>query len=267
MRSSEFSRWNDNDWLAPLCERQLIPADCIGALVVGSAARGWLNPRSDIDLYLVTTEEVSSDTGTLIPMSLNPPRVQSESFYYGGRRWEVTYWLERQVEQVLARVSWEEFGGETPAGFALGEREELLLARLGNCVPVLGADWVEEIQARLRDSAFRSFLVTRSLSSSDDAVEDAMGQLESGDLDSATLSARRALGFAVDALLESHGEYGSNIPKWRPQRLRAAQPDLLSFDQYWELETMRTYDAEDPGAWIRTILTLCQDISMRVEVS
>jgi hypothetical protein len=75
------------------------------------------------------------------------------------------------------------------------------------------------------------------------------------------------LGFAIDALLEGHGEYGSQSPKWRPNRFRAVSPSFLTFDDYWTLETMREYDISAPANWIREVLTICQEISMRVETS
>ncbi|WP_405881009.1 hypothetical protein OG762_21915 [Streptomyces sp. NBC_01136] len=253
-----------DEWLEPLRQRELIPADCLAAFVVGSAARGWNNARSDHDVYVVTTRAWDTSTSRPIPMPLNPPGVRSETFYEDGRRWEVTYWLDSQIDQLLAKVSWQEYERGL-AGEALTPREEVSLGRIANCLTLLGEDWVEDRRKRLTDSAFKSFLVVRSLNLADDAVEDALGQMEAGNPESATISARRAFGYAVDALLESHGEFGSHMPKWRPNRLRIVAPSFLTFERYWALETMRSYDAADPGSWIREVLTLCQDISMRVE--
>lgn len=254
------------DWLTPLSERELIPEGCVAAFVVGSAARGWTNSRSDFDIYVVTTSEWHTGSSSLLPMPLNPPRVTSEMFYERGRRWEVTYWLDSQIDQMLAKVSWEEYGREL-SGEVLSPREEIALARLANSLPILGEEWLVNNRKRLAESAFRSFVMVRSLGMADDAVEDALGQMESGNLESATLSARRALGHAVDALLECKGEYGSHMPKWRPNRFRIVAPDFLPFEKYWALETMLGYDPADPRPWITEILTVCQDISIRVETT
>lgn len=246
---------------------QLIPAEPSAAYVVGSRARGWSNNKSDWDIYVITGEEWFSETGAVMPMALNPPRVVSESFYHGETRWEVTYWLASQVHQMLRKVSWEEFRRGLPAGQVLTPREELFLGRLLDAAPLTGHEWLQEAREELERSAFRAFLLSRSLGLADDAVEDVLGQMESGELQSAVLSARAALKHAVDALLESHGEYGSLIPKWRPQRFQAAKPSVISFEDYWSLETMRTYDPADPTRWIEEVLALCQEISMGVEVS
>ncbi|OLF19623.1 nucleotidyltransferase domain-containing protein [Actinophytocola xanthii] len=255
------------DWLNPLRERNLLPDDTVAAFVVGSVARGWENARSDFDIYVVTTEEVRTESYSAALMSLDPPRVRNEVFFENDRRWEITYWLERQFDQMLAKISWEKYTGEVFAGEILTPREETSLARLVHCRPLLGSEWIEAKCELLNRSAFRSIVVVRSLGLADDAAEDALGQLEAGHLESAVLSARRALGHAVDSLLESAGEYGSHMPKWRPNRFRAAAPELLSFESYWVLETMRDYDPADPRSWVRSVLTICQDIAMRVETA
>ncbi|MEY9878254.1 putative nucleotidyltransferase [Streptacidiphilus sp. MAP12-33] len=262
----EQQRTDPEDWLAPLRRRGLVPADCLAGFLVGSAARGWTNARSDYDIYLVTGSVWQTETSNRIPMPLNPPQTHSETFYEQGRRWEVTYWLESQFDQLLAKVAWEEYERGF-AGEVLTPREEVSLGRLATCLPLLGPQWIESARGRLAASAFRSFVVVRSLGLADDAVEDALGQLESGNPESATISARRAFGHAVDALLEAEGEYGSHMPKWRPNRLRAIAPPFLRFEQYWALETMRDYDPDAPERWIKDVLTICQEISMRVETT
>ena len=108
-------------------------------------------------------------------------------------------------------------------------------------------------------------MVTRSLGAAARAVEDSLGQLESGDLHSAVLSARRALGHTVDALLEERGQYGSQLSKWRPRRFQAANPASLPFAKYWELETMQGFDPDNPSKWVNEVLTLCQDLSMKIQ--
>jgi hypothetical protein len=254
------------DWLAPLQERGLLPAGVVAAFVVGSAARGWHNARSDFDIYVVTAAEHLSSTSGSSAVPLDPPYVRSEIFYRKDRRWEVTYWLEHQIGQVLSKISWEAYEGGRITEEALTRVEELLLANLETSFPILGEDWIERTRVRLVDSAFRSFAVVRSLGAADDAVEDALGQMEAGDLESATISARMAFGHAIDALLEAEGEYGSHLPKWRPNRFRASAPEAFSFDRYWQIETMQGYDPADPRPWIKQVLTICQDIAMRVSV-
>jgi hypothetical protein len=254
------------DYLGELTDRSLLPVNHCAVLLVGSCARGWSNSKSDYDIYVVSTEAWSSDTCDVLSLPLNPPTVLTESFYANGRRWEVTHWQDSQVDQMLAKVSWAEFERERTAGQVLSYKEEIFLDRLASCLALSGAEWLADRRATLAESAFRSFLVARSLDAADDSVEDALGQLDAGELESAVLAARKALGHTVDAVLEQHGEYGAHAPKWRPQRFRAAKPSALSFEEYWTLETMSTFDPADPAKWVNSVLTLCQDISMKVEI-
>ncbi|MFF2775541.1 hypothetical protein ACFVU3_11580 [Streptomyces sp. NPDC058052] len=256
-----------DDWLAPLRARDLLPANALASYLVGSTARGWDNARSDYDIYVVLDARELPDAPNATPLPLDPPCSRSEVFFESGKRWEVTYWLESQIEQMLAKVSWEAYEAGTVAETTLVRKEEQSLARLLISLPLTGQDWLDAARKKLAGTAFRSFTVVRSLVLADDAVEDALGQMDSGDLHSATMSARIAFGHSIDALLDGESEYGSQTPKWRPNRFRAAAPTAISFEEYWEIETMQTYDPADPRPWITRVLTICQDISMRVETS
>ncbi|MEU1881475.1 hypothetical protein ABZ470_29605 [Streptosporangium sp. NPDC020072] len=114
--------------------------------------------------------------------------------------------------------------------------------------------------------AFQAFLVTRSLAAADGCLDDALGQLATGDVTGAVLSARQALGHAVDALLESRGVYGSQLPKWRARRLAEARLPDLPFERYRALETMASFDQERPEAWVEEVVVLCRALSLRAEI-
>lgn len=92
--------------LSAVREQGLLPDDAVGVYLVGSLARGWASPQSDVDIAVFATSEWESDTSTPLPIPLSPSRVMAESFYAGDRRWEVMYWLTGQVDQILAKVSW-----------------------------------------------------------------------------------------------------------------------------------------------------------------
>jgi hypothetical protein len=253
--------------LETLKSRRLLPDTCQAAFLVGSAARGWSNKKSDIDVYLVSTDPWPMPDLVGVPVPLEPAEVGWHSSYIDDRGWDLAYWLDTQVDQMLAKVSWTDYDRTRAAsGDALAPREEVFLERVTTCVPLMGEDWLARRRAEVESSAYRSILVTRSLGAADMAVEDTLGQLEDGDVNSAVLSARTALSLIVDALLEERGQYGSYIPKWRARRFQEADPTALPFSKYWELETMQGFDPRDPSKWINEVLTLCQDLSLKIEV-
>lgn len=252
--------------LAALRERDLIPADTVAVACVGSVARGWANAASDVDLNVFTSSPATVPGAVALTVRLQPDVVPTLAVRAQERQCEVKWWTTGQVDQLLERVSWERFEAGGGSARFLSDTEELCLDRFVSCLPLVGTDWMAETRRKLEESAFRAFATVRSLAGVDTAVEDALGQLAAGDDESAVLSARRALGHGVDALLESHGVFGSAQPKWRARRFREAAPPELSFEDYWDLETMRHLDPGAPAAWVRRVVDLCRRLSTGVEI-
>jgi predicted nucleotidyltransferase len=247
--------------MSELSRRDLLPADLISAFVVGSAARGWDNAGSDVDLYVVAAHRWDGRVSQDIEVRLDPPTVLAVAEYLDGRRWEVKHWLPGQIDQVIGKV-------DRPVEDAIREEmtetELLLLVRLPSALPVRGAAWLRERQDRLRGSAIRSVLVSRLLSEVDIRTEDTVGMLDSGDVTSALISVKRAFARAVDALLTHHGELMPG--KWRARAMREHEPVQLSFAEYWSIETMAEFDADKPAQWVERVLELCQRICLEVRL-
>jgi hypothetical protein len=251
--------------LDQLAARGFLPAGYRSAFIVGSIARGWDNASSDLDIYVVSQEPWRSGTNGIEHMPLEPPEIATEVIHVDGQRWELKFWLDTQVGQMIDKVSWVSFESGTPSGQLLTAWEEEFLERLLTCRPLAGEDWVLQQRERIEASAFRAFVVTDCLSNADDCLEDVVGQLAAADVESALLSARLGFGYAVDALLASHGECG-RAPKWRSRRMREVNPPALSFERYWAVETMRTFDPEDPRRWVEEVAGICKALSMEVEI-
>lgn len=252
--------------LADLRRSQLVPADCVAVVCVGSVARGWANPGSDVDINVVTSEPARVPGARSLTVRLKPACVPTVSIHDYSRPYELKFWTTGQIEQLLRLVSWENFerGGGTAA--FLPSTEELCLERFLTCAPLLGAEWVQELSRRIEESAFRAFVTVRSLAGADAAVEDVEGQLRAGDVESAVLSARRAWGHIVDAVLESRGVFGATQPKWRARRVRDACLSEFSFDDYWRVETMRDLDLHEPAAWAEDVVRRTRQLTLDVEI-
>lgn len=253
--------------------RGLIPADCLAVCCVGPAARGWADEGDGYDFHVISAGPWSAEGARAQPVTRGPGETNetnetpSVELRVAGRRWELTYWLDSQVRQVLAKVTREQFEGSGSTVGVLTDAEELFLERMSACLVLSGAGWAKEYKRQVESSAFRSFVTTRSLASADRAIEDAVRRLAARDVDSAVLSARAALGHTVDALLESEGDFGSRVPRWRARRLRETRPGALPFAEYWAMETMRSFAPARPEAWVTTVVQRCRDLAFEVEIS
>lgn len=250
--------------LSVLRERRQLPDDTLAAFLVGSFARGWANSGSDYDIYIVTRDSVPDTAGKSLVLPLVPVDVPVLVTQVEGRSWEIKYWLDVHVDQMLAKVSRERFDADVDTR-ALSMPEELFLERVLFHLPLMGADWLDQRRIEIQESAYREFLVSRSLGEADKAVENAVGQLADSDVHSAILSARKAIDHTVDALLESLGAYGSCTPKWRARRFRDAAPKAVTFDDYWSMETMAGLDPGHPADWVERALTWCKQLAMEIE--
>lgn len=252
--------------IGQLKEQGLLPDSCRCVYAAGSLVRGWGNATSDLDLYVVTDDPfVWEGEADFHPVSLEPDRVGVAVPQFGALRGDVEYWTTGQFDQLMAKISWEEYRSGRDTGATVSQIERDCLVKLQHAVALDGADWLAERRQQFADSAFGRTIAARSLDLADTFAEDALGQLGSGDPESALLTAKLAFGYAADALLAHHGEYGTTA-KWRSKKYRAAAPTVLPFERYWEIETMRTYDPEDPGRWIEDVIGCVRRVSMEVEV-
>ncbi len=244
----------------------LLPEDPIAVVLVGSVPRGWAHAESDLDLYVVTEAPCRMAGAREVGVPLDPDVVTAVEFGDGGRRYEATYLTDAQFDQMLGKVTHQAFDSGTASLRVLTPNEELFLERLASGVALTKEDWLRRRARQVRESAYRAFVATRSLSEADGKVTQALGMLAVGDSHSAVLTAKVAFQQATDALLDSHGVYGTHTPKWRARRVREAALAALPFDRYWALETMADFDPEQPEKWVRRTLESCKDLSLEVEI-
>jgi predicted nucleotidyltransferase len=251
--------------LDELRSRDLLPDryECVYA--TGSIVRGWGNETSDFDLYVITDAPWQSETSDPSPVALFPETIGVEIFHVDGVRWDVEYWTTGQVDQAIAKTSWKEYEEKASIGDLITVFERDFLERLLYAMPVDGAEWLEQRRRQVADSAFRRMIVARALHNVDTVVEDAVGMLRQGDHDSAVLAARLAFTWAVDALTAAHGVMARST-KWQARRLREAEQSVLSYEDYWAIETMRGYDPADPQRWVADVIAACRTIATNVSV-
>jgi hypothetical protein len=246
-----------------LAEQALLPAAYEAVYLAGSLVRGWGNPSSDIDVYVVVPRPWTGQPDGLGTVSVAPGAVPVRGFTADGRRWDVEFWTDEQVDALLELVSWESFEAGRARGDALTLHEVAFMQRLGYARVVRGAGWLARRVDQFDGSAVRAMIGSRALYELDLFTDDAVGMLAAGDVDSAVLAARCAFGHAVEALLASHGEFNEQ-PKWRARRMRDVAPAELGFADYWAVETMRDLDPAAPEKWVEHVLRVCQQIANEV---
>lgn len=249
--------------MAVLAEQGKLPGRHAAVYVAGSLARGWHHENSDVDVYVFTDQRWASDTCDLAPVDLKPDTVPTEIFYADGLRWEARYWLPDQFDQMMAKANWADFLAGKQVKFS--EPESILLARILHALPLAGPEWLEQRRAEVLSSAYQASVVTVALDNADGRIEDAAGLLATGDADSAVLAAHHAFQHTIDALVASLGELDTTV-RWRARRMKATEPDIISFDDYWAIETMRGLSDSDRGAWVHHVLRTCQRIIAEIKV-
>jgi hypothetical protein len=234
--------------------------------VSGSVARGWSNENSDLDIYVVTAEPWAGGPDEAAPVALDPNVIPVVATRVGRTRWDIEYWLDSQVEQLIHKVSWASFDRQpstSPQATGLLPYELNFLERLPYAVALAGEQWLAARRAQAACSAVTSFAASYQVQMAEAFLEDAVGQLKAADIHSSVLSAKMAFGHAVDALLASRGEVGRSW-KWRARRFQEVDQDVLKFEDYWALETMRGYDPENPARWVEEVVRTCRRIFFEV---
>lgn len=246
----------------------LPPADSeLAIFVVGSVARGWAHENSDIDVVVVCRDRFEDDPRVVFSdIPLDPGSIPGVTFKNDGISWQVKYWQDSQVDQLLAKVSWPAFDSDRKSGERVNSVEELFLGRWPTSVAVSGDEWLRRRQQELHDSAFRSFIIMHALTSADDQLETALGQLAVGEVECAVLTARAALGWTVIAILADQREYSNGL-KWRPRQMRLVDSELMPWPEYWALETMQDFSPDNPDKWIGQIVEVCKNASLHIEVT
>lgn len=242
----------------------LVPPAPVAVFVAGSRVRGWGNDSSDLDLYVVVGNEWTGGDSS-VPVALQPDEVRTGLIRHDGYAWDIQYWRESQVDQVIQKVSWRELDDNPFAGKLLTTHELDFLERLTYADSVVDADWLARRAAQVTESAHRSVLINEALHSMDLLIEDAYGQLRCGDVESAVLSSKMAFTCVVKALVAEHGNFARSS-KWLARQVRETRTDILRFEEYWDIETMRTFDPRQPADWVLDVISVCRRIALKVSL-
>jgi hypothetical protein len=207
----------------------LASADAVG--LTGSVAAGWGNPYSDIDIYAFSDAELDlpvDETAELWPGSDKNGLDWMEWIgRYGDIRVDLSVWPTNAVSRALRSVR----APEDAEFYSGGSSLEDFLYRVSIATPLAGADLFARLREEIADSGYRQAVARHSKVVAENALTDALGQIEAGDTKTALVSALRAAACVTDLCLLLAGELCRG-EKWILRRLEKAPQCGISLAEY-----------------------------------
>lgn len=232
-----------------------MPSSAQVVLVTGSLVEGLGNARSDVDLITFADETIGDAsvdvaTGSVVDIA-----------HLSGVRVDHEVWTISHIEDLIERF--ERYDARLDKMYMAFTRHEIELI---HCVLVaraiegadLHAEWVKRFNAMRFADAMRHM----AHDACEGYVDDAVGALASGDLDTATVMTRAATESVVDAYLASRGSTSPKLFKWRQRMVRAAGVPEWS-DLYWSAQAVVRPDAADPASVAADLTARLRDIRAR----
>lgn len=235
----------------------------VSVFVAGSVILGWGHATSDLDLYVVTEEQISINQGLEAfdrHVSTADPLIHIVIGELGPYRADIEVWRASQIDELIGR-----FAERTPDQEApdLDRTEQDMLYRLVSGRPIHGEDWWARRRKAIDESSYGLWLAERRKLFSESFLEDVSGLLDAHDAETALLAAHEAFALSVEAVLALHGDYSINR-KWLYRRLQAIQPPEIGVKDAWETITMAGASS-DPEAWAADTARTAQRLLLAVE--
>ncbi|HUN36806.1 MAG TPA: nucleotidyltransferase domain-containing protein [Trebonia sp.] len=233
-------------------------------LLSGSYARGWEHQHSDVDVIVIGQA----------PEAMRTPddrEVLRHLRYIDGKRWEIEYYQPGFIARLANAVSEERAAmakGGDPLS-VLGAYRLSRALRLHDGVPLSGPELAESCKRQLSAAGLAEVVTGLAVHECDAAVDDALGLLAAGDLQSAVLAAAVALGYAIDACLAWHGQLTPGA-KWRYRKYlllteREKPGELpMTAEKCWRLLTLADLETSNADAWVHDIVGKCQQVIFEV---
>ncbi|HWL37535.1 MAG TPA: hypothetical protein VNQ77_15225 [Frankiaceae bacterium] len=232
-----------------------LPPSARVVLVTGSLVEGLGNSRSDVDIVTFADEVIAGAsldvaTGSVVDIA-----------HVSGVRVDHEVWTVAYVEELIERFA--KYDVREEKFYMAFTRHEIELV---HCVlaarAIQGADiharWVEQLDpARFADT-----MRHMAHDACEGFVDDAVGALASGDLDTATLMTRAATESLVDAFLAARGVTSPKLFKWRQRILRGAGSPEWS-DLYWSAQAVVRPGTAGPAAIAAALTSRIREIRAR----
>jgi hypothetical protein len=227
--------------------------------VSGSIVEGYGNESSDVDVFVITRRPLAE-----LGLTVERGDHGISGVVSNGVRFDVEFWPLEAVDRLVDRLSAIPLGNAARNNmYALQFWETEFIHRVLVGVPVTNSEGFAWLRSRFDADAFTHFLFDNAVRKVDAVFDDAVGMLRAGQLRSAAIQAREAVGFAVDSLLHSYGD-SNDKAKFRFERLARLAPRFpglhLVADKAWKTESGIPGEEVELESFIEQALRLSSDI-------
>jgi hypothetical protein len=234
-----------------------LKAETFTIFLSGSVLEGYGNTESDLDVFIIYSDQVPSQGVTYTRESYD---ISFE--YISNWRLDVESWAKEQVFSVaqrLDRCSSEDRNACINVAFS----DIQMAHRVCVGVPIRHPECFERLREAFDFEHLSHIIMTRCLVFCDGTTEDAAGAIDSEQHGAALLTSRQSVQLAIDALLAAHGETNPK-DKWRFFKLeKLGDPTLL--ERYWALETSNISHQDDVLEYAKECLTFANQIVLRAQ--
>jgi hypothetical protein len=223
----------------------------------GSVTDGFRHALSDLDVFVVYADSTSNERSDF---AWETHTIAFE--WVADWRIDVEYWNKNEIFAAAERLN------QCPiedwnACRRISLSDLHIAQRVDRGIPIIAAEQFEELRAAFNFKRVCDVIVSRCLSGYEGVAEDLAGAIESQQSGMALMSAREAMGLAIDAHLATRGE--TNIkPKWRFEKLKKWGEDRL-LERYWALELPCLTNLEDVIPYAKDALAFANELILSVQ--
>ncbi|MFF9393441.1 hypothetical protein [Streptomyces griseoluteus] len=238
-------------------------AEAEAVCITGSTAAGWGNTFSDIDLYVFSDKELVlpvDETMETWP-GADPSGIRWHNWMgvYDGARVDLKVWPTSTLATALERYL------ETEVEFcSMGDFLQDFVYRLSIGIPLKNEKFFQEMNELLDSSSYKRALARLLKADTENSLTDVAGQLDSGDLMSARVSADIAAEHIADASLVLAGQL-CRRKKWMLRRLEGTPECGITVDEYRSTVLDGARAGESDGDCARRVARWTQAHLVRLE--
>jgi len=230
--------------------------------ISGSLIEGYGNSSSDVDIFVI------SDVEPIGENIIKKDKFTIDIRFEGKRRVDFEYWRPQYVDEIAQKLK-KITPGKDFVAEKLSPVEELFIHRIKIGQVIQNKLDFEKLKNKFDLNLFSRYLLQQSIHRIDGAIEDLVGLLDDGDLDTAIFRAVSIVGLSVDAWCFYRGRTNP-LEKWRVKKLSELTNPSDSFvsKKYFELSfpnPERLIDATKKTQYIEDCINISHEICHTIQ--